>query len=273
MALIKHYRVYFSQLDPLGLNKVITFERHPDIAIDDPRPVAGSFSMADVRRLRYFGVPMEMVWRLPFYYTPPVAVDVVIPNPTLEDLAIGTPSSKILDKAEAFQNTNRPSLFVGDSDDESNGDEDSCVEIPLVTPLCSTAMIPSSGNQGRSSTAPAAEGPNTRDSRGKGIMADDAAAPSFYGVTGNYEFTREEWDALYRPTFGVLTKKVFKDPAVFKTVVDQFPTLGEMSPSKHPNGKSGLDASAKLTRAELNKCSGDADLSKDKSGPESPPEF
>ncbi|GKD47196.1 hypothetical protein Tco_1271841, partial [Tanacetum coccineum] len=37
--------------------------------------------------------------------------------------------------------------------------------------------------------------------------------------------------------------------------------------------KSGLDASAKLTRAKLNKRSGDADLSKDKSGPKSPPEF
>ncbi|GKD67423.1 hypothetical protein Tco_1309531 [Tanacetum coccineum] len=45
------------------------------------------------------------------------------------------------------------------------------------------------------------------------------------------------------------------------------------SPSEHPNDISGLDASAKLTRAKLNKRSGDADLSKDKSGPESPPEF
>ncbi|GKA51610.1 hypothetical protein Tco_0744806 [Tanacetum coccineum] len=34
-----------------------------------------------------------------------------------------------------------------------------------------------------------------------------------------------------------------------------------------------LDASAKLTRAKLDKRSGDVDLSKDKSGPESPPEF
>ncbi|GKE20422.1 hypothetical protein Tco_1431934 [Tanacetum coccineum] len=60
-ALIKHYRVHFSQLGPLGLNKVITFEdrgalsvfadRADDAAIDDPRPAAGSFSMADVRRL------------------------------------------------------------------------------------------------------------------------------------------------------------------------------------------------------------------------------
>ncbi|GKE04856.1 hypothetical protein Tco_1396874, partial [Tanacetum coccineum] len=122
--------------------------------------------------------------------------------------------------------------FVGASDDESDGDDDACVEIPLVTPLRSAVVIPSSGNQGRSSTAPAAE-----DSRGTGIMADDAATPSvgvsrprpssgpvpsfrdvsgdailadffhfsaglYYatypqdGVDGNCEFTREEWDAL-----------------------------------------------------------------------------
>ncbi|GJX46169.1 hypothetical protein Tco_0271359 [Tanacetum coccineum] len=46
----------------------------------------------------------------------------------------------------------------------------------------------------------------------------------------------------------------------------------EKEEKEHPKDKSGLDASAKLTRAELNKRSGDADLSKDKSGPESPPE-
>ncbi|GJU74779.1 hypothetical protein Tco_1266184 [Tanacetum coccineum] len=120
LALIKHYRVHFSQLGPLGLNKVITFEvlcrslqieptvtlfrvfqtlckqgdwfsfakrcapssvciddnhscmkhwkssfflidrraildvmvwRHSDATIDDQRPAAGSFNMADVRRL------------------------------------------------------------------------------------------------------------------------------------------------------------------------------------------------------------------------------
>nr|GEX08605.1 hypothetical protein [Tanacetum cinerariifolium] len=48
------------------------------------------------------------------------------------------------------------------------------------------------------------------------------------GVTGNCEFTREEWDAPYRPTFGVLTKEVFKDPTICKTMVGQFPTPGEM---------------------------------------------
>nr|GEW15046.1 hypothetical protein [Tanacetum cinerariifolium] len=125
------------------------------------------------------------------------------------------------------------------------------------------------GNQGGSSVAPTAEGSNTRDSRGKVIMADDVVAPSvsvsqprpsfgtipsfkdvsryvihadffpfsagpYYatypegGVAGNYEFTREEWDASYRPTFGNLTKEVFKVPAICKTIVDQFPILREM---------------------------------------------
>ncbi|GKD67350.1 hypothetical protein Tco_1309458 [Tanacetum coccineum] len=302
--------------------------RHPGAAIDDPRPAAGSFSMADVRRLRAHVIklrdmPEEVlvlfglsrVWkscvcdleephhdtrptfqRLPFYCTLPAAADTVIPNPSPMNLTAGTPSAKVLAKAEAsqkqkactsgatsshvpkrtrsalaqsFGSTTRPSLFVDNSNDESDDDDDACVEIPLVTPLRSAVVIPSSGNQGGSSVAPAAEGSNTRDSRGKGIMADDATAPSvgvsrprpsfepvpsfrdvsrdaihadffpfsagpYYaiypqdGVVRNCEFTREEWDAPYRPNFGVLTKEVFKDPAVYKTVVDQFPTPGEM---------------------------------------------
>ncbi|GKF84384.1 hypothetical protein Tco_0249282, partial [Tanacetum coccineum] len=42
------------------------------------------------------------------------------------------------------------------------------------------------------------------------------------GVAGNYKFTPEEWDASYRPIFGILTKQVFKDHTICKTVVDQF---------------------------------------------------
>nr|GEZ45467.1 hypothetical protein [Tanacetum cinerariifolium] len=38
------------------------------------------------------------------------------------------------------------------------------------------------------------------------------------GVAGNYEFTREQWDAPYQPTFGVLTKEVFRDLAICKTM-------------------------------------------------------
>ncbi|GJS48887.1 hypothetical protein Tco_0599008 [Tanacetum coccineum] len=243
LALIKHYRVHFSQLGPLGLNKVITFEvlcrslqieptvtlfrvfqtlckqgdwfsfakRHAPssvciddnhAAIDDPRPAAGSFNMADVCRLGAHVIKLRdmpevmgihdflclLEWtdaevqeephldvrstfqRLPFYCTPLASADVVIPNPTLEDLAIGTPSSKIVAKAEASQkyalaqssgSTTRPSLFVGDSDDKSDGDDDACVKILLVTPLHYAIVIPPSGNQGGSFVAPTAEGSNT----------------------------------------------------------------------------------------------------------------
>ncbi|GKG61669.1 hypothetical protein Tco_0621378, partial [Tanacetum coccineum] len=44
-------------------------------------------------------------------------------------------------------------------------------------------------------------------------------------------------------------------------------------PPEHLKDKSSLDASSKLTWAELNKRFRDSDLSKDKSGPDSPPEF
>ncbi|GJR20067.1 hypothetical protein Tco_0968594 [Tanacetum coccineum] len=297
LALIKHYKVYFSQLVPLGLNK-----RHPNAAIDDPRPTVGSFSIADVHRLSAHVIKLRdmpegvlvlsglnHVWksyvfmgihdflclpewtsaevqeephldvrltlqRLSFYCTPPTAADAVIPNPTLEDLAIGTPSSKILAKAEASQKRKASTSGATSSHiaKRTSDDDDACVKISLVT-LRSAAVIPSSGNQGGTS----------------GIMVDDAAAPSagvsrprsssrpassfrdvsgdaihtnffpfsagpYYatyhedGVAGNCEFAREEWDAPYRPTSKVLTKEVFKNPAICKTIFDQFPITGEI---------------------------------------------
>ncbi|GKA52894.1 hypothetical protein Tco_0746209 [Tanacetum coccineum] len=277
LALIKHYRTYFSQLGPLGLNKVFTFEvlcrslqieltvtlfrvfqmlckqgdwfsfakpHAPSLiriddnpsSIDGPRHVAGSFSMADVRRLSTHVIKLRdmpegvlvlyglsRVWKsrvcdpvlqgadrnvigihdflclpkwtgaevqeephldirptlqmLTFYCTYPAVADAQKASTS------GATSSHVAKRtrsalAKSSSSTTRPSLFVGDSDDESDGDDDVCVEIPLVTPLRFAAMIPSSGNQGRSSTDPTVEGPNTRDSLGKGIMADDAVAPS-----------------------------------------------------------------------------------------------
>ncbi|GJV56525.1 hypothetical protein Tco_1457530 [Tanacetum coccineum] len=151
--------------------------------------------------------------------------------------------------AQSSSSTTCHSLFIGGSDDKSDGDDDdACVKIPLVTPLRSFDVIPSLGNQGGSSAALAAEGSNTRDSRGKGIMVDDAdvfgdaihtyffpfSACPYYatysecGVVGNCEFTHEEWDAPYQPTFRVLTKEVFKDLVVCKTMVDQLPIPGEI---------------------------------------------
>ncbi|GKF56957.1 hypothetical protein Tco_0170494, partial [Tanacetum coccineum] len=136
---------------------------------------------AEVQEEPYLDV-RPTLQRLPFYCTPPVMAEVVIPDPTLGDLAIGTPSFKIVAKAEASQkrkasafgaasshvakrtrsalaqssgSTTHPSLFVGD-------DDDACVEIPLVTPFRSAAMIPSLGNEGGSSVAPTTEGSNTQ---------------------------------------------------------------------------------------------------------------
>ncbi|GKA79716.1 hypothetical protein Tco_0786312 [Tanacetum coccineum] len=254
--------------------------RHPDTAIDDPRPAAGSFNMADVRRLSAHVIKLRdmpegvlvlsglsrvcksRVCNLVLRGANDnvmASTDVVIPNPTLEDLVVSTPSSKIVAKAEASQkrkastsgaalshvakhtrsalaqssgSTSWPNLFVGDSDDESDGDDDACVEILLVTHFCSAAVIPSLGNQ---------------DSQGKGIMVDDVAAPSggasrprpsfgpapsFRYVSGNaihmdfFPFSAGPYYATYPED--VLTKEVFKDPAVCKTIVDQFPTSGEM---------------------------------------------
>ncbi|GKD15616.1 hypothetical protein Tco_1200023 [Tanacetum coccineum] len=99
-------------------------------------------------------------------------------------------------------------------------------------------------NQGGSSITPAAEGSNTR---GKGIMVDDAVAPStgvsrlrpssrpapsfrdisddaihtdFFPFSGGPYYTTYPGDGVAR--------NCFKDPVVCKTIVDQFPTPSEM---------------------------------------------
>nr|GEW88163.1 hypothetical protein [Tanacetum cinerariifolium] len=210
---MKHWKIGFFLIDRRVILDAMVW-RHPDATINDPRLAAGSFNMADVHRLSAYVIKLRDMpegvlvlsglsihdflclpeWtgaevqeephldvrptlqRLSFYCTPPAAADAVIPNSTLEDLATCTPSSKILAKAEASQNTTWPSLFA--SDDDESDDDDACVEILLVTPLCSATVIPSSGNQGWSSITPTSKGSNTRDSRSKGIMVDDIAAPS-----------------------------------------------------------------------------------------------
>nr|GEV19279.1 hypothetical protein [Tanacetum cinerariifolium] len=127
LAIIKYYMVYFTQLGPLGLNK-----RHSSSAIDDLWPPTSSFNMDDVHRLSAHVVKLRDInkgfwsylvmgihdfhflpeWtgaevqeephhdirptlqRLPFYYTPPGAIDAVVLDLTLKDLAAGTPSAK-----------------------------------------------------------------------------------------------------------------------------------------------------------------------------------
>ncbi|GJV82408.1 hypothetical protein Tco_1522306 [Tanacetum coccineum] len=194
---MRHWKSGFFLIDRRAIPDTMVW-RHLNAAIDDPRPIVGSFNMADVRRLSAHWSDAEVqeelhlnvrptLQRLLFYCTPPAMANVVIPDPTLEDLAVSTPSSKIVAKAKASQkqkastfgatlsyvakrtrsaldqssgSTTRPSLFVGD--DNESDDDDACVEILLVTPLRFAVVIPSLGNQGGSF----------------GVMVDDAAAPS-----------------------------------------------------------------------------------------------
>nr|GEX25885.1 hypothetical protein [Tanacetum cinerariifolium] len=196
MALIKHYRVYFSQLSPLGLNKVITFEvlcrslqMEPTVtlfkvfqtlckqAIDDPKPVDSSFNMADVHRLSVHVIKLRdmpegvlVLSRLSRVWKSRISDPVLRganENGMGRKASTSGATSSHVDKrtrsvlAQSSGITTRPSLFVGD-DDESDDDDNACVEIPLVTTLRSTDVIPSSWNQGGSFVAPAAEGSNTR---------------------------------------------------------------------------------------------------------------
>ncbi|GJV28144.1 hypothetical protein Tco_1384592, partial [Tanacetum coccineum] len=175
--LIIKYKIPHDLHPQLPLEEFVMFEL-PDDAIVWKEPFCDPvFGVPIV--IRCFGVPMEMLWAS-LYYTPPATADAVIPNPTPEDLATDTPSSKILVKAEASQKRKASTSGAASSHvaKHTSDDDDACVEIPLVTPLRSAVVIPSSGNQGGSSVAPTAEGSNTRDSRGKGIMIDDVAAPS-----------------------------------------------------------------------------------------------
>nr|GEW02692.1 hypothetical protein [Tanacetum cinerariifolium] len=99
--------------------------------------------------------------KLSFYCTSPAAADAKQKASTS-----GATSSHVAKRtnsalAQSSDSTTQPSLFAGD-DDESD-DDDACMEIPLVTPFHFAAVIHSSRKQ---------------DSRGKGIMVDDAAAPS-----------------------------------------------------------------------------------------------
>ncbi|GJZ10096.1 hypothetical protein Tco_0544855 [Tanacetum coccineum] len=239
--------------------------RHPSLAIDDPRPPTGSFNMDDVCWLsahvvKLMDIPegflvlsgLIRVWKsqtcdsilrvmgiYDFLCLPEWTGD--------EDLAAGTLVPRLLPRLKLLR-SERPLLLVlpratFPSTQESDDDDDACVEIPLVSPIRSTVIILSLGNQGGGSAAPAAEGPSIQDSQGKDIMTDAAVASSgllpffagpYYaaylegGVIGNYEFSREEWDAPHQPTLMILTNVVFKDPTVCKTVVDQFPTPQEM---------------------------------------------
>ncbi|GJS44858.1 hypothetical protein Tco_0594979 [Tanacetum coccineum] len=252
---MKHWKSGFFLIDRIDIPDYMSW-RHSKSAINDLKPPAGSFNMEDVRRLSAHVVKLRdipkgvlvlsglsHVWksqtcdpvlrgangngtgeephhnirptlqRLPFYCTPPAIIDVVIPDPTPKDLTASNTSAKVFAKAEASQ---KRKASTSGAASKSDDDDDAVFEIPIITLIRSATVIPSLGNQVGGSAAPVSKDLSTRDSWGKG------------GVAGNCEFSRKKWDAPHQPTLTILTKEVFEDPSVCKTVVDQFSTLGEM---------------------------------------------
>nr|GEW25269.1 hypothetical protein [Tanacetum cinerariifolium] len=194
--------------------------RHPDVAIDDPRPVPGSFNMADVRRLRAHVIKLRDmpevmgIYDFSAFLNGPVLRSRRSPIWMLGQPFKGFPfiAFLLLRPMLLFSILLRRILPL----------------VPLVPRLLLRPML-------LRSERPLLLVPlramlqNALDSRGKGVMTDDASGASAGdGVAGNCEFTREEWDAPYRPIFEVLIKEVFKDPVVCKTILDQFPIPGEM---------------------------------------------
>nr|GEX28770.1 hypothetical protein [Tanacetum cinerariifolium] len=205
---IKHWKSGFFFIDRQAILDVMVL-RHLDAAIDYPRPTAGSFNMFNVRRLSVHVIKLRdmpegvlvlsglsYVWmscvcdpvlwgadgngigpvlrsrggpfdvkptlqKHPFYCTPSVAADVVIPDHTSEDLAVGTPSFKIVAKAEAFRKLKASTSGATSSHVAKR--TRTRVGAPLL--LLLKALTP----------------------EGKGIMVDDAVAPSADSMLKGYE--------------------------------------------------------------------------------------
>ncbi|GJV13441.1 hypothetical protein Tco_1354982 [Tanacetum coccineum] len=149
------------------------------------------------------------------------------------DLVVGTPSTKVLAKADSLKkrkallfgvasshvakrtrsamsqssgSTTRPSLFNVGSDEESEDDEDSCVEIPLIT-------------------------------LGKAIMTNVDVAPigtvcrSRSGAALAASFKDVSGDAIHRDFFPFSVGPhyaTYPEGGIAGNYVDQFPTPGEM---------------------------------------------
>ncbi|GJR52527.1 hypothetical protein Tco_1403048 [Tanacetum coccineum] len=178
--------------------------------------------------------------------------------PNTEDLAAATPRTKVLAKVETSKkqraSTSRPA---------PRQVAKRTISIPLITPVRSTATIPLGGNQSGGSILSTTKGPSN-----PAIMDDVADTPSrsvshsrafttplsrdpigdaidrdffpfvcgpYYAeyleddmIAGSYEISHEQWEGPHEPILSVLSKEMFKDPQVCKTVVDQFPTPREM---------------------------------------------
>ncbi|GJY29770.1 hypothetical protein Tco_0405537 [Tanacetum coccineum] len=153
-----------------------------------------------------------------------------------EDLADGNPSARVVSQLVILSFC----LFGPSSWNQSEGSTASAAEGPRAQDsqgkgIMTDVVAASSANVSRPqpSSSPASSFMDiSRDAINKDFFC---FSPGPYyatypegGVAGNYEFSHEEYDAPHQPTLTILTKEVFKDPSVCMTVVDQFPTPGEM---------------------------------------------
>ncbi|GKB30180.1 hypothetical protein Tco_0869581 [Tanacetum coccineum] len=184
--------------------------RHPNLAINDPKPVVSSYRMADVHRLSARVVKLRDMprgvglirvescleesdlrsgapgYRWKWYGVMGIHDFLCLSEWTgAEELAVRNPIAKVIAKAEAFQKRKASTSGFASSHvaKHTSDDDDACYEISVVTPIRSATVIPPSGNQGGGFAAPATEGLNTQDYQGKGIITDaDVAAALSVGV-------------------------------------------------------------------------------------------
>nr|GFA46170.1 hypothetical protein [Tanacetum cinerariifolium] len=109
--------------------------RHPDSTITDPKPSAGSYSQADVRRLSAFIVK-------------------------LRDMPEGVLVLSSLSRV--WNNRTHDPILRYSSGNESEDDDDACYEILIITLICSAATILARGNQGGGYVPFVVEGPSNR---------------------------------------------------------------------------------------------------------------
>nr|GEY14323.1 hypothetical protein [Tanacetum cinerariifolium] len=188
----------------------LTIIRHPDLAIDDPKPIAGSYRMADVCRLSAHVVKLKdmpeggvalvrlesfmgihdflcfpewtgaEVQEEPHHDIRPSLQRLpfyytpdaaVVSDPTPEELAVRNPSAK----AEASQKR-KAYTCVSASGHVAKRTRSDVANPPVVPPVPICLLMIMSGGF----AAPVAEGLTTQGSRGKGVMTDvDAVATLF----------------------------------------------------------------------------------------------
>nr|GEW03895.1 xylulose kinase-1 [Tanacetum cinerariifolium] len=185
--------------------------RHSNAATDDPRSAGGSFSMADVRWL-IMGIHdflclsewtcsevqegphldvRSILRRLPFYCTPPVVVNAVI----LKQKA----STSGATLSHVAKRTREP------------GWEICCSCVKVLTLKGKGIMVNNTAAPYVGASRPR---PSFRHAPSFRNVSEDAIHADFFPFSAG----------LYYATY----PEVFKDPTVCKTMVDQFPTPGEM---------------------------------------------